>query len=154
YAAWARFPALQGVLGPARTSAVLLALAGLLSIGTIAVDWNGHVPSPQARADYQEGEKARMEATAKVQRQAREGEAAAFVRLGPDSHLVDSLPYLHTPAFADRALEGIQKVKPRQEDAMALLDQRPLGDLTDLWQWNVLATREMCEAYANAFLAA
>lgn len=154
YAAWARFPALHGVLGPARTSAALLALAGLLSIGTIAVDWNVHVPSPRARAEYQEGEKARMEATAKAERQAREGEAAAFARLGPDSRLADFLPYLRNPAFADRALEGIQKVKTRQEDAMALLNLRPLGDLTDLWQWNVLATREMCEAYANAFLAA
>ena len=32
--------------------------------------------------------------------------------------------------------------------------QRPFADLTELWQWNVLATREMCEAYGNAFLAA
>jgi hypothetical protein len=154
YAAWARFPALHGVLEPARTSAVLLALAGLLSIATIAVDWNVHVPSPQARVEYQEGEKARMEEAAKAERQTREQVAAAFARLGPDSHLADYLPYLHNPAFADRALEGIQKVKTRQDDAIALLNQRPLGDLADLSQWNVLATREMCEAYANAFLAA
>jgi hypothetical protein len=154
YAAWARFPALHGVLKPARTSAVLLALAGLLSLGAIAVDWNVHVPSPQARTDYEEGEKARMEEAAKADRQAREQVAAAFAKLGPDSHLADYLPYLRNPAFADRALAGIQKVKTRQEDAVALLDQRPLGDLADLSQWNVLATREMCEAYANAFLAA
>ncbi|MFI5033167.1 MAG: hypothetical protein ACHQPH_20935 [Reyranellales bacterium] len=154
HAAWARFPTLQGMLKPARTSAVVLSLAGLLSIGTIAVDWNVHVPSPQARADYQAGEKARMEEVAKAERQAREREAAAFARLGPDSHLVDYLPYLRNRAFADRALEGIQTVKTRQEDAIALLNERPFADLTGLWQWNVLATREMCEAYANTFLAA
>ena len=84
----------------------------------------------------------------------REREAAAFAKLGPDSHLADYLPYLHNRAFTDRALEGIQKVKTRQEDAIALLNQHPLADLTELWQWNVLATREVCEAYGNAFLAA
>jgi hypothetical protein len=45
-------------------------------------------------------------------------------------------------------------VKTRQADAVALLEQRPLNELTELWQWNVLGTREMCEAYANAFLRA
>lgn len=154
YAAWARFPALHGVFKPARTSTGLLSLVGLLSVGAIAVDWRARVPSPQARADYQESEKTRMEEAAKVERQEREREAAAFARLGPDSHLADYLPYLRNRAFADRALEGIQKVKTRQEDAIALLNQRPPADLTELWQWNVLATREVCEAYGNAFLAA
>jgi hypothetical protein len=154
YAAWARFPALHGVFRPARTSAVLLSLAGVLSIAAIAVDWNVHAPSPQARTDYQEGEKARMEEVAKADRQEREQVAAAFAKLSPNSHLADYLPYLHNPSFADLALEGIQKVKTRQEDAIALLEQRPLADLAELWQWNVLATREMCEAYSNAFLAA
>ena len=153
YAAWARFPVLHGVLKPPRTSAVLLSLVGVLSVGTIAVDWNVRLTSPQARAEYQESEKARMEGAAKVGRQERERDVAAFARLGPASRLADYLPYLHDRAFADRALEGIQKVKTRQEDAVALLNQRPLADLTELWEWNVLATREMCEAYGNAFLA-
>jgi hypothetical protein len=154
YAAWARFPALHGVLSPPRTSAVLLSLVGVLSVGPIAVGWRAHLPSPQARADYQESEKARMGEAARVDRQEHEREAAAFARLGPDSHLADYLPYLRDRAFADRALDGIQKVKTRQEDAIALLNQHPLAELTELWQWNVLATREMCEAYGNAFLAA
>jgi hypothetical protein len=154
YAVWARLPALHRALESRRVSMLLLSLVGLLSIGTITVDWNVHIPSPQARVEYQEGEKARMEEAAKTEREQREREAAAFARLGPDSHLADYLPYLRNRAFADRALEGIQKVKTRQEDAIALLNQRPLADLTELWQWNVLATREVCEAYANALLAA
>jgi hypothetical protein len=154
HAAWARFPALHGVFKPARTSSVLLSLVGVLSIAMISVGWHARVPSPQARTDYQDAEKTRMEGTAKVEREEREREAAAFARLGPDSHLADYLPYLHNRAFTDRALEGMQKVKTRQEDAIALLNQRPLADLTELWQWNVLATREVCEAYGNAFLAA
>jgi hypothetical protein len=154
YAGWARFPALHATLKPAGTSVVLLALAGVLTVGTILVDRSARLPSPQAQADHAAAEKARLEAAAKVERQAREQEVAAFVKLGPDSHLADYLPYLRNRAFVDRALEGIQKVKTRQEDAIALVNQRPLADLTELWQWNLLATREMCEAYGNAFLAA
>jgi hypothetical protein len=154
YAAWTRFPVLHGVLEPAYISKVVLSLVGLLSIGAIAVDWPARLPSPQARAEYQESEKARIGEAAKTDREAREREAAAFARLGPDSHIADYLPYLHNRAFVDRAVEGIQKAKSRQEDAIALLEQRPLADLTELWQWNLLATRQMCEAYGNAFLAA
>lgn len=153
HAAWARFPALHGMFKPAHTS-VLLSLVGVLSIAMISVGWHARVPTPQARADYQDSEKTRMEGTAKVEREDREREAAAFAKLGPDSHLADYLPYLHNRAFTDRAPEGMQKVKTRQEDAIALLNQHPLADLTELWQWNVLATREVCEAYGNAFLAA
>ena len=154
YAGWARFPALHGVLKPARISTVLLSLVGVLSVGAIAAGWHARLPNPHARTDYAAAESARMDDKAKGERQAHESEAAAFARLGPESHLADYLPYLRNPTFAERALEGIQKVKTRQEDAIALVNQRPLGDLTELWQWNVLATREMCEAYGNAFLAA
>lgn len=154
YAGWARFPALHGILKPARISAVLLSLVGVLSIGAIAAGLPARPPSPHARTDYAAAESARMQEAAKGDRQAHEREAAAFARLGPDSHLADYLPWLRKPTFAERALEGIQKVKTRQEDAVALVNQRPLAELTELWQWNVLATREMCEAYGNAFLAA
>jgi hypothetical protein len=154
YAGWARFPALHGMLKPARTSAVVLSLVGVLSVGAIAAGRHARLPSPHARTDYAAAESARMQEAAKGDREAHEREAAAFARLGPDSHLADYLPYLRKPTFAERALEGIQKVKTRQEDAVALVNERPLADLTELWQWNVLATREMCEAYGNAFLAA
>ena len=154
YAGWARFPALHATLKPAGTSTVLLTLAGLLTVGTILIDPHGRLPNPRAAADRAAAEKARLEAEAKAGRDAREQEVAAFAKLGPDSHLADYLPFLRNRAFADRALEGVQKVKSRQEDAVALVSQRPLGDLTELWQWNVLATREMCEAYGNALLAA
>jgi hypothetical protein len=154
YAGWARFPALHATLRPVGTSAVLLAVVGVLSVGTIAVSLHARVPSPHARADYAAAESVRLDEAAKTERRTREEETAAFAKLGPDSHLADYLPYLRNRAFADRALEGIQKVKTRQEDAIALIDQRPLADLTELSEWNLLATREMCEAYGNAFLAA
>lgn len=154
YALWARFPALHATLRPAGTSAALLAMMAVLSIGTIVVGSRASVPNPKAPEVRAAAEKARLEQEAKARRDSQEREAAAFAALGPDSHLTDYLPYLHNRGFADRALQGVQKVKTRQADAIALLEQRPINELTELWQWNVLATREMCEAYANAFLAA
>ena len=153
YALWARVPALQAWLRPAGTSAALLAMMGVLSLGTIAVGERAALPSPRAQEDRAAAEKARLEQAAKARRETQEHAAAAFAALGPDSHIAEYLPYLHDRGFADQALAGIQKVKSRQADAAALLEQRPLGDLADLWQFNVLATREVCEAYANAFLA-
>jgi hypothetical protein len=154
YALWARFPALHRTFAPPRTSAVLLSAVFVLSIGMIAVALPGRLPNPRAQAERAAAEKIRLELAAKEEREAHEREAAAFAGLGPDSHLADYLPYLRNRAFADQALAGVQRVKSRQADAVALLAQRPLSELTELWQWNVLATREMCEAYGNAFLAA
>lgn len=153
YAGWARFPALHATVRPVVTSAVLLVIVGVLSVGTISVGRQARVPSPHARADYAAAESVRLDEAAKAERRTHEEETAAFARLGPDSHLADYLPFLRDRAFADRALEGVQKVKTRQEDAIALIGQRPLSDLTELSEWNLLATREMCEAYSNAFLA-
>ena len=154
YAAWARVPALHGRLRPAGTSVALLAMLGLLSIGTIAVGQRAALPSPKAREERAAAEKAQLEQAAKGKREIQEREAAAFAALGPESHIADYLPFLRNRAFADQALAGIQKVKTRQADAIALVEQRPLNELTELWQWNVLGTREMCEVYANAFLVA
>jgi len=154
YAVWARAPALHTSLRPAGTSTALLAMTAVLSLGTISVGLRAALPSPQAQEERAAAEKARLEQEAKARRDSQERESATFAALGPDSHIADYLPFLHNRAFADQALTGIQKVKTRQADAVALLERRPLNELTELWQWNLLATREMCEAYANAFLAA
>lgn len=154
YAAWARVPALHRWLRPAGTSAGLLAMMAVLSIGILSVGQRAALPSPKVHEERAAAEKARLEQAARGKREEQEREAAAFAALGPDSHIADYLPYLHNRAFADQALSGVQKVKTRQADAIALVEQRPLAELTELWQWNVLGTREMCEAYANAFLAA
>jgi len=154
YAAWARFPALHRWLQPARTSAAIMTIMGVLSIAMISVGSRTVLPSPKAQEERAAAEKARLEEAAKGKREAEEREAAAFAALGPNSHIADYLPFVRNRAFADQALAGIQKVKTRQADALALVGERPLNELTELWQWNVLGTREMCEAYANAFLAA
>jgi len=154
FAMGARFSGLNNTLRPAGAALGLLAMMAVLSFGMIAIGLRAGPPNPMAKADRAAAEKERLEQGAKVQRDSLEREAAAFANLGPDSRLADYLPYLRNRAFADRALQGIQKVKTRQADAIALLEQRPINELTELWQWNLLGTREMCEAYANAFLSA
>ena len=154
YAVWAHFPALHGTLRPAGTSAGLLAMVGVLAIGTISVGLRTAPPSPRAPEVHAAQEKARLEEAAKAGRVTRERTATAFAALGPDSHIADYLPYLHERGFAEQALRGIQKVKTRQADAAALLEQRPLAELGDLWQFNVLPTRDLCAAYGTALTTA
>jgi hypothetical protein len=154
FAAWARFSDGHNTLRPAGTSSGLLALMAVLSFGMIAIAVGGELPGPKAKAERAAAEKVRLEQEARARRDQQERESAAFARLGPDSHIADYLPFLHNQAFADQAMQGIQKVKTRQADATALIEQRSLNELTELWQWNLLGTREMCEAYANAFLRA
>jgi hypothetical protein len=154
FAVWARFSGLRDTMRPAGASSGLLVLMAVLSFGMIAIGLDGELPNPKAPEDRAAAEKARLEQEAKARRDQHERDSAAFARLGPDSRIADYLPFLHNRAFADQAMQGIQKVKTRQVDAIALLEQRPLPELTELWQWNLLGTREMCEAYANAFLRA
>jgi hypothetical protein len=154
YAVWARAPVLHARLRPAGTSATLLAMMAVLSLGTLSVGLRAALPNPKAQEERAAAEKARLEQDAKARRDFQERESATFAALGPDSHIADYLPYLHNRAFADQALAGIQKLKTRQADAVALLERQPLNELTELWQFNLLATREVCEAYGSAFLAA
>jgi hypothetical protein len=154
YAVWARFPALHGTFRPAGTAGGLLAMVGVLAIGTISVGLRTALPSPQAREERAAQEKGRLEETAKAERVTRERSAAAFAALGPDSHIADYLPYLRDRGFVDQALRGIQKVKTRQADAVALLEQRPVSELGELWQFNLLATRDLCAAYGTALTTA
>jgi hypothetical protein len=153
FAVWARFSGSHDRPRPAGASSGLLALMAVLSFGMIAIAFGGG-EGPTPKQDRAATEKARLEQEAKARRDQQERESAAFARLGPDSHIADYMLFLRNRAFADQAMQGIQKVKTRQADAIELLDLRPLSELTELWQWNLLGTREMCEAYANAFLRA
>jgi hypothetical protein len=154
YAVWARLAAWHRVLPARSTSAVLLGLAGALSVVAISGFVRAALPDPERDARLAAAAKVQEEQTAKEARDAREREAAEFAALGPGSSVADYLIYLHSSTYADRALEGIQKVKSRQTDAIALLEKRRLGDLTELWQFNVVPTREVCASYGTAFTAA
>lgn len=154
YAVWARFARLHGVLPPAATSAALLSAVGVVSIAVFALGLRAALPDPARDAALAEQAKVQQEQMAKEARGARGREASEFAALGPDSSVADYLSFIHSGTYGDRALEGIQKVKTRQADAVSLLSSKPLADLADLWQFNVVPTREVCEAYGNALTAA
>jgi hypothetical protein len=134
--------------------ASLAGLIVLLSAVPIAMTAHETLPAPASEPRRAAVEKVRLEDTAKAEREAREREAAAFSTLGPDARLADLLPFLNSSAFAEQALLSIQRLKTRQADAIALLEHKPLADLTDLWQFNVMPTRRMCESYGTALTEA
>lgn len=128
-------------------------MAGLvLVLSVIPLVWSGrdvqHDPVRAAALGANLGEKA------KAERSASEREAAAFTTLGPDAKLVDLLPFLQSNAHSEQALLNIQRLKTRQADAVALLRHKPLAELTDLWQFNIMPTRQMCEGYRDALAEA
>ena len=132
-------------------------LAGLilaLSALPVALTAYQTMPEPAREATRTAPEKVRLEAKAKAEREVREREAAAFSTLGPDAKLADLLPFLHSGAYAEQALLNIQRLKTRQADAIALLEHKPLADLTDLWQFNIMPTRRMCKTYGTALTEA
>ena len=128
-------------------------LAGLiLVLSALPVARTAHeaTPDPAREATRPAAEKVRLEETAKAEREVREREAASFSTLGPDAKLADLLPFLHGGAYAEQALLSIQRLKTRQADAIVLLEHKPLADLTDLWQFNIMPTRRMCVTYGTA----
>ena len=104
---------------------------------------------PVAQARAAEEERARQEHEEQAAREAREREAAQFAALGPDSTMTDYMPFLYGD-HSREAHEGIRKVKTRQADAVALLNDGQLGDLAELLLFDVDATAEVCAAYGAA----
>jgi hypothetical protein len=130
--------------GPSMASLILV-------LSAVPLVWSGRdaQPDPVRAAAL----KADLGEKAKAERSASEREAAAFSTLGPDAKLVDLLPFLHSNAHSEQALLNIQRLKTRQADAVALLQHKPLAELTDLWQFNIMPTRQMCEGYRDALAA-
>jgi hypothetical protein len=109
----------------------------LLSLLPIGLSMRASLPDPARDAARATEAKAQQEQLAREARDAREREAAQFDALGPDSSIADYLAYIHSGT-----------------DAVALLEKKPLAELAELWQFGVVPTREVCEAYGNALIAA
>jgi hypothetical protein len=153
YALWARMPQLHKSFPPPSTSAVVGLAVVLMTAGSLAAKWHAERPDPARQARLAAEQRAQQEEEQRRVQQVRAREEAAFAQLGPDSSLADYLPYLrgdHAPA----ALVGIRLVKSRQADAIALLQQGRLGDLTELREFNVEPTTGLCRAYGKALAAA
>ena len=80
-------------------------------------------------------------------------DAARFARLGPDSPLRDYLEDLPPGAIHHRqALAGARLVKTRTTDAIQLLGEDRLDDLSQLWALDI-APSVVCAAYRDALRA-
>ena len=154
YALWVRIPALARALPPAAPSAV----AGCALVALIAVSmWTSYVDTlaaPARNAALQAEYEQRRAEEARVYAEDRARDEARFAALGPDSSLRDFLQYLNgSDARARVALEGARHANSRQADAVALLRdpaRERLVDLSELWQLDLEATPELCDAYGAA----
>jgi hypothetical protein len=148
YALWVRIPALVRAVSATVASAV----AGVALWGLIAVSaWTSHVDALAAPARQAAQQAAYEQMRAEQDRVAAEDRArdeAKFAALGPDSPLRDFLEYLNgSDARARVALEGARHSRSRQADAVALLKERDrMVDMRELWQLDVAATPELCQA--------
>src|SRR5262249_31363795 len=131
YAVWARLPSLHGTLKPIATSSVVGALVVMLIALPFAARWYADRPDPEREARIATEFKARQAEEERRYREEREQEAAAFARLGPESSVMDYLPYL-AGNLRERAAEGIKKVKSRQTDIVMLLQTKGLDGSPNL----------------------
>ncbi|MBS0224115.1 MAG: hypothetical protein JSR91_25615 [Proteobacteria bacterium] len=153
YALWARMPQLHKSF-PVPSTSVYAGLAIIvMTAGPLAAKWYADWPDPVRKARQAAEERARQEEQQRQAEQVQARKAAAFARLGPQSSLADYLPYLQGE-HGHAALLGIRLVKSRQADAISLLEQGRIGDLTELREFNVEPTPELCQAYGKALTAA
>jgi hypothetical protein len=152
YALWVRIPALAHLLPDFAPSVVAGgALAALIAVSV----WTSHLDAlaaPARNAALQAEYEQRRAEEARVYAEDRARDAARFAALNPDSPLRDFLEYLNgSDARARVALEGARHANSRQADAVALLREPArdrLVDLQELWQLDLEATPELCQAYA------
>lgn len=147
YALWVRLPALH--LGLPAAGAIIgvamLAISAAPFVGAAVASRS----DPEHAARLAAEQQARQEEEQKQMQEVREREAARFARLGPGSSMSDYLPYL----YGDRSREarqGIRQVKSRQADAILLLQQGRLHNLTALLEFDVDASPDLCRAYGDA----
>jgi hypothetical protein len=148
YALWIRVPALVATL----SETVASALAGGALTALIAASvWASHLDAlaaPARQAAQQAAYESMRAEQERVSAEYRARDEAKFAALGPDSPLGDFLEYLNgSDARARLAMEGARHAKSRQADAVALLRDRSLVDMRELWQFGVEATPELCQAY-------
>ena len=76
-----------------------------------------------------------------------------FAGLGPNSSLRDYIDGEYRYLRGVDVLAGARQVKSRRRDAIAMLDEGAILDLTDLWQLELEPTPMLCEAYGKALQA-
>jgi len=150
YALRARVPSLRRMVGEGVANVVLGGAIVLLTVAPLVRAAIPVPPDPVAEARAVAEEKARQEKEEQRQQDDRAREAARFAALNPDSSLRDYRDFLMGgDSHYRQALAGARLVKSRQADAVALLQEGKIDQLTDLWQFDI-DPASMCAAYGGA----
>ena len=150
YALRARFPSLGRKVGESVANIVLGGAILLLTVVPIARTAIPTPRDPAAEARAMVEEKARIDREEQAARDAEKREETAFAALGPDSSMSAYFPFLNSNRLSKQALAGVRAVRNRQAEAVALLGQKRLIDLSELWNFNLDPTPELCRAYGDA----
>jgi hypothetical protein len=154
YALFGCLPALSRWLPRAKTDAVAIASIAALSLAVIPLGMLD-AASYSGRLERHHAELAAADAAARALGEQQEQVLRAkFARLGPDSSLRDYLETQHWYLSGVDILAGARQVKTRQIDAISMLDDGMILDLTDLWQLDLAPTQTLCDAYGKALAAA
>ncbi len=153
-ALWGCVPTLSRWLPRATFEGAAIGLIAALSLAVIPL-WIIDAASYPRRLERHRAELAAADAAARVAgEQQQQSLRAKFARLGPDSSLQEYIEAQHWYLSDMDILAGARKVRSRQSDAIAMLDQGMIVDLTDLWQLDLEPTEPLCQVYGKALAAA
>jgi hypothetical protein len=153
YAMWARLPALRRIFPEMPTGVAIWGAVLVLTFQPLAVTYKDSLPDPVRDARIEAEAKAYEEQRAREYAEQLRSEAERYARLNPDSSLGDYLEYLGGGDPRSRqALQGARQVKSRQTDTVTLLNDEKISALRNLWDLDVKATPEVCDAYRSALI--
>ena len=157
YALWGCVPALSRRLPRGLPRAMIDGVAiGLITALSLAVFplWALDDASYPRRLERHHAEQAAAGAAARAAgEQQEQALRTKFARLGPNSSLRDYIEGGYWYLSGVDVLGGARQVRSRQRDAIAMLDEGAVLDLSDLWQLDLEATLMFCEAYGKALAA-
>jgi hypothetical protein len=153
YALWACLPVLSRSLPRAKVDAIAIGLIAALSLAVVPLSMLNASSYPGRLARHH-AERAATDAAAQAAFEQRERELREkFARLGPDASLRDYVEARSWYLAGIDILSGERQVKSRQSDAVAMLNEGMILDLSNLWQLDLRPTLALCEAYGHALAA-
>jgi hypothetical protein len=153
YALLRCLPALSRWLKRAQIDGVAIGLIAALSLAVIPL-WLLDAASYPRRLERHHAELAAADAAARAAgEQEEQALRAKFAHLGPNSSLRDYLEGQYWYLSGVDVLAGARQVNSRQSDAIGMLDDGMILDLTDLWRLDLQPTQNFCAAYGKALAA-
>jgi hypothetical protein len=153
FALWGCLPALSRrlprTLPRAKIDGIAIGLIAALSLAVIPLSVLDAASYP-GRLERHHAELAAADAAARAAGERQEQALREkFARLGPDSSLRNYIEARHWYLTGVEILAGARQVKSRQSDAIAMLNEGMILDLSDLWQLDLEPAQTLCEAYGR-----